>query len=225
MDQIAQAAPTWVDIANVFVSIADIVATVIVGIIVAILANSYRRQQAVRVGEKRLAAYQALWRKMKVASPYRQTIWNPAPLMKEERQQLFYAFTDWYYENGNGMYMGGDTRAIYLKAKDNLIRKLKYYKPDIIKDELNKLTPEEQESARGFLSIRQLSLLRNSMKAELDVFGIPYHISINEWDEAFLEDCRIDLSKKPWSERGPDPVRTEQEVEIFPKENVYETNQ
>jgi hypothetical protein len=39
MDQIANHAPTWVDIAN-------IVVTVIVGIFVAFLANSHRRQQA-----------------------------------------------------------------------------------------------------------------------------------------------------------------------------------
>jgi hypothetical protein len=221
MFQIADQAPTWVEITNVFVSIADIVATIIVGIIVAFLANSYRRQQAVRVGEKRLAAYQVLWSRMEVASPYRQTVWSSAPLKKEEMKHLFNAFTDWYYENGNGMYMGGSTRAIYLKAKDNLIREPKYYKPELIRKELEKLTPEEQERARGYLSIRQLSLLRNSMKAELDVFGILYHISLNKWDKEFLNACAEDLtSKKPWNEDKQDPVRSNQEVEIFPSNSV-----
>jgi hypothetical protein len=52
MNLIANQVPISVDIANVIMTIADIVVTVIGDIIVAILANSHWRQQILRVAEK-----------------------------------------------------------------------------------------------------------------------------------------------------------------------------
>ena len=200
------------------VNLADVVFTVLLGIVGLYLVHSLRRQQALRVAEKRLAAYQALWGRMALASPVRLTVWNAKPLSVEERQQLFHSFTDWYYENGNGMFMGDSTRAIYLKAKDNLLRDVDYYEPRSIRQKLLALPPAEQDRARGYLSIRQLSLLRNRMKADLGVFGIPYHVNLNELDVDFLIACGENLNSSPWNKKTRPTGYEDQGVAIFPAE-------
>jgi hypothetical protein len=202
------------------VDIADIVVTAIVGLIGLYLAHSYRRQLKMRVEEKRLAAYAALWSKMSFTSPVRLTMWIAQPLTREEREKLFKDFTAWYYENGNGMFLGDSTRSIYLRVKDNLICDIKYYEPPSIREKLCKLPPEEQERARGYLSIRQLSLLRNRMKADLDVYGLPYHVDLDEDDKALLEFCNEDLSSKPWVSRQHTFKEDDGTVRIFPETQV-----
>ena len=186
-----------------FVDIADLFVKILIGIAGLYLANSLWRQQQMRIVEKKLTAYQALWSKMEVASPFRQTVWKMEPLTRKERQKLFEAFTRWYYKDGNGMFMGDGTRAIYLLAKDNLVRELAFYRPESLRDRMVNLPEKEQERARGLLSIRQLSLLRNRMKAELGVFGIPYHVNLNCLDEDFLRECKQDPKKKPWNKKEP----------------------
>src|SRR5947208_13955990 len=99
------------------VKIADLIVTAAVAIVGLYLAHSYRRQIALRVAERRLTAYAALWNKMGIATPVRIVPWNvPQPLTAKEREDLFRAFTAWYYEDGNGMLVGDGTRTIYLRV-------------------------------------------------------------------------------------------------------------
>lgn len=103
------------------IKIAEVVIALNFGVIGFYLAHSYRCKIALSVAEKRLAAYSALWRRMNIASPTRLSEWWNEPLTPEEREKLFNDFTQWYYENGNGMLLGGGTRNIYLRVKDNLV--------------------------------------------------------------------------------------------------------
>lgn len=192
------------------------IAVPIVTLIGAYLAYSHRRQIKMHVAEKRLAAYEKLWDKMSFASPVRLTKWKAQPLTREERETLFDDFTAWYFKNGNGMFLGDRTRSIYLRVKDNLICDLEYYEPSSIREKLEKLSPEEQEQVRGYLSIRQLSLLRNRMKADLDVYGLPYHVGLDEGDRALLDYCNEDLSSKPWASRRHTFKEDNQNVQAFP---------
>lgn len=201
------------------IGLANVVFTLILGAIGLYLAHSLRRQLAERVAEKRLAAYAALWDKMSGTSPVRLTRWRPEPLTKEERQKLFDDFTAWYFEQGYGMLFGGGTRTIFLVVKDNLICPIVCYESKEIREKLLRLSPEEQEKARGYLSIRQLSLLRNRMKADLDVYGPAYHIELDEDDEALLRFCDEDLQAKPWVSRKRQREQACQNVQIFPQES------
>jgi hypothetical protein len=180
------------------IKIANVLVTLILGIIGFYLAHSYRRKIALSVAEKRLAAYSSLWSRMNIASPVRQSKWMDEPLMHEERKKLFYEFTEWYYENGNGMLLGGGTRSIYLCVKDNLVCPIEYYEPESIRERLQTMSPAEQDKERGRLSIRQLSLLRSRMKADLDVYGLPYHSQLDNDAKALLIHCGEDLSTKVW---------------------------
>ena len=207
--------PTVLDTVNSVMKGVELVVTLIIAGLGIYFANSYRRQQKLRVEENRLRAYKTLWGKMRIASPYRLAKWVAQPLTKDEREQLFKDFSDWYYADGNGMFLGDSARAIYLKAKDNLVRDLEYYEPPEISEKLGELTPEERNRARGYLSIRQLSLLRQGMKAELRVFGVPYHVNINKLDRQFLEDCKENPDEEPWNMKDKKTDRSKQVVEIF----------
>ena len=200
-----------------FLTVIAAIAVPVVTLIGAYLAYSHRRQIKMHVTEKRLAAYEKLWDKMSFASPVRLTKWKAQPLTHEERKKLFNDFVAWYYENGNGMFMDERTRSVYLCVKDNLIRDLEYYQPHSLRRKLEQLSPEEQEKARGYLSIRQLSLLRNRMKADLEVYGLPYHVNLNEEDRELLDYCREDLSSKPWNRQKHVSAEEDQSVDIFPE--------
>lgn len=180
------------------VQITQVMVTLILGLIGLYLAHSYRRNIALGVAEKRLAAYSALWSRMNIASPVRLSEWRNEPLTHEEREKLFNEFTQWYYENGNGMLLGGGTRTIYLRVKDNLVCPIDYYEPESIRTRLKMMSQEEQETERGRLSIDQLSLLRSRMKADLEVYGPPYHNKLDDDARALLICCREDLSSKVW---------------------------
>ena len=179
-------------------NIADVMVKVILGLIGLYLAHSYQRKIALNVAEKRLVAYSALWSRMICASPVRQSEWMDEPLTSKERKELFKDFTAWYYVNGNGMLLGGSTRSIYLCVKDNLVCPIDYYKPESTRTRLKMMSHEEQEKERGRLSIRQLSLLRNRMKADLEVYGPTYHTELNDDAKALLRCCGEDLSSKVW---------------------------
>jgi hypothetical protein len=179
--------------------IADLFATAALTIIGLYLAHSYRRHIALRVAERRLTAYAALWNKMGIATPVRMAAWNvPQPLTTKEREELFPAFNAWYYEDGNGMLVGDGTRTIYLLVKDNLVCPIKYYQPQSIREWLQDLSPEEQDRKRGALAIRQLSLLRTRMKADLSIYGVPYHTDLDKDDKALLRHCDEKLNSRPW---------------------------
>lgn len=173
------------------------------GLIGSYLAHSYRRNIALSVAEKRLAAYSALWSRMNIASPARLSEWWHEPLTLQEREKLFNEFTQWYYENGNGMLLGGGTRTIYLRVKDNLVCPIDYFEPESIRTRLKMMSQEEQDKERGRLSIRQLSLLRSRMKADLEVYGPPYHNKLDDDARALLRWCGEDLSAKVWRSKPP----------------------
>jgi hypothetical protein len=181
-----------------YIEIANVVIPLILGLIGFYLAHSYRRKIALSVAEKRLAAYSALWCRMVCASPIRQSEWMDEPLSLKERKELFKEFTAWYYENGNGMLLGGSTRTIYLRVKDNLVCPIDYFEPKSIRTRLKMMSNEEQEKERGRLSIGQLSLLRSRMKADLEVYGPPYHNKLDDDAKALLSWCGENLSSKIW---------------------------
>jgi hypothetical protein len=90
--------------------------TLVLGVAGFVLARNIGRDLKLRLAERRLAAYERLWALMYPASPY-------AELLDEAgRRQLHASFTNWYYQNGDGMMLEQLSRSVYFEAKDNLIR-------------------------------------------------------------------------------------------------------
>jgi hypothetical protein len=188
--------PEWV---GIVITAGGIAITAVLSLAALYYGNNLRRrtraEMEARVAEKRLPAYAALWEKTKIASPMR-----GSPLSLGERSELFDSLTDWYYDCGNGMLLTEATRNIYLKAKANLTCPAKKLVPASLRDRA-----AEDDAARGWASIEQLSLLRTSMRADVEIFTQPYDEELSPDDVAFLEAAKVDLGRPPWR----DAVRRE----------------
>jgi hypothetical protein len=175
---------------------------VVIPAVVSVVALYYRESLPRRVGgeidlrvaEKRFDAYAALWEQTQDASPM-----VDEPLTEGTRARLFDEMTDWYFRGGRGMLLGEDARNIYLKAKANLT----CADGDLRPEELARQVAAGAVD-RSALSKQQLSLLRAAIRADLRIFAEPYGPPAEEEREArargraFLEDCGIDLTRKPW---------------------------
>jgi hypothetical protein len=140
---------------------ASVAVTLVLGIAGFILARNIGRDLKLRLAERRLAAYERLWVLMRPASPYSQ------PLDTDGLQRMHSSFTDWYYENGDGMMLEQLSRNVYFEAKDNLIRPVEEITPEESHARLRRLSGTELEAERGRLAQRQLSLLRIQLKSDL----------------------------------------------------------
>jgi hypothetical protein len=163
------------------------------------LRRRVRGQIDLRVAEMRFEAYAALWDLTKAASPM-----LDAPLTENERANLFADMTDWYYSKGKGMLLSEEARNIYLKAKANLTCADGDVEPGILADQVT-----DHKVDRSTLSKQQLSLLRTAIRADLRIFTQPYGPPPEARDDvrargrAFLADCGIDLTKRPWRDAFP----------------------
>jgi hypothetical protein len=155
----------WVGIAITAMGI--VITALLTGATIYYGSNLRRRTRAeveARVAEKRFPAYAALWETTKVASPMRHS-----PLAPGERTDLFNSLTDWYYGCGYGMLLTEPTRNIYLRAKANLTCPREELVPASLRDRA-----AEDDAVRGWASIDQFSLLRTSMRADVEIFTQPY---------------------------------------------------
>lgn len=184
------------------VPILKVLATVFLGIVGLYLTHSYRRQVKQKTANGRMKSYAELWEITKLASPHRLEERRPrtlsGPLTEDERENLYVALMDWYYKNGNGMFLGDRTRKIYLAAKDNLTCSDGALKPPQLCKVLQNLPEEQRLERRGELSIRQLSLLRARMRADLEVYGTLFFRDLRDEDKYFLKHCGENLRRKPW---------------------------
>lgn len=195
-----------------FLKILEILATLLLGFAGLYFANNYRRQVRLTVSERRLQAYAKLWAVTKTASPSRMKTWDPSSrsgsLSDEEREKIYFAFVWWYYTDGNGMLLGGSTRNLFLRAKDNLCCRILEFRPRLAREKLltiardTKLSKDERRKQinelRGELSISQLSLLRTQMKADLEVYGRHYFGDLDKYQKALLKELGFRLWKRPW---------------------------
>lgn len=171
----------------------DIAVTAVLGVAALYYGQSLRRRTRAeveaQVAEKRFAAYAALWAKTKPASPMRGT-----PMTESERSKLFNDLTDWYYDCGHGMLLAEQTRNIYLKAKKNLTCPVNELEPASLAEKV----ATDGAMARSSLSVDQLSLLRTSMRGDIQIYTEPYDEQLSPDDIAFLEACNVDLGQPPW---------------------------
>src|SRR5215203_2532428 len=103
--------------------IAQFVITSAVAVIGLVLAHGFRRQQRLRIAERRVEGYRKLWGHMFVARPTRvEPPEDLSPLTPEEAAGLHGEMTKWYFQGGNGMLLPHDTREIYLAVKRRMGR-------------------------------------------------------------------------------------------------------
>jgi hypothetical protein len=177
----ANAASDWVQIAvTAFLG----VVTVFVGLS---LTLKRRQETAVKVAESRFGAYTALWETIPYSPELRRLKKEP-PLTPQQLERLFDKLTDWYYEGGRGMLLGNDARAIYLTVKKNMLCEAPEFVPKSQREAV-----AGSAAARSELVVRQLSLLRSAMRADLQVYGEPWGKRLDEVDREFLDACGVSL--------------------------------
>jgi hypothetical protein len=115
-----------------------------------------------------------------------------------ERAALYETMTEWYFNGGHGMLMADGTGRLYETATENLVRRHDEVEPVSEGGRLAALPLQEQDAAHGDLSVRQLTLLRTRMKADLAVYGRVYDRDLSLEDQAFLRLCGENLRRRPW---------------------------
>jgi hypothetical protein len=177
--------------------LASITVTAGLGIAGLYLGQSLRRKTRAEiesnVAERRLSAYGDLWERTLLAAPM-----NTSALAAEEREKLYSSLTNWYFSSGNGMVMSEDTRSIYLTAKRNLTCDEHKLQPKSLCDEVAGAAAADQAAIRGAASVRQLSLLRTSMRADLLVYSGPWGQKLTRADRRFLSACGVRQWRRPW---------------------------
>lgn len=98
----------------------------------------------VRIAERRLPSYRKLW---EITQPTTKA--RDAALSMEDRKELYTRLCNWYYEEGNGIFLSNKTRELYLDAREKLIR------DDTSSDDITDY----------------FSTLRSEIKSEIGIYG------------------------------------------------------
>jgi hypothetical protein len=172
-------------------ALADLLLGSAITIVGLYLTHSLRRQQRLKVAEQRMASYRELWKLMEVARPTRLEAWEAAgPLTPAEARDLYASMTHWYFGAGHGMLLTETTKKLYLQTKASLGRYAVGGQPDW------------QHAGRR--AIQELSLLRQQMKLDLDIYGVSYFGELDDEDDKFLRRAGIDprrWARPPWHRR------------------------
>jgi hypothetical protein len=214
-----------VDPGTVAMELAALLVSVVLGGTGLYLAHNLRRQQRLKVAEKRMESYGELWKLMEIARPSRLTAWERAwgssdpregsgALTRDEARSLYRSFTHWYLGTAHGMLLTETTKRLYLETKASLGR----YAAD----------KSPHWAPGGERVMRQLSMLRQQMKLDLDLYGVSYYAGKHEdenenenedekerkkrEDDDFLRSAGIDpgrWARRPWRQRlaAPPPGR------------------
>jgi hypothetical protein len=176
---VAAVASDWVQIA----------VTVLLGLLTAYIGLSIRQKRrqeiAVHVADHRFEAYAALWSKIPL-SPELRRLRGDRPLDSNELRALFDQMTAWYYEDGHGMLLSANTRGIYLTVKTNMLCAASQFVPVGLVDAVG-----SSDQARSDAVLRQLSLLRSAMRADVEVYGKPWGKPLQPLDREFLYACGV----------------------------------
>jgi hypothetical protein len=209
----------WIEVSKAIITGVQAVATIILTGVGVFLVHNWRRQLELKMVDKRLEAYSSLWEEMEIASPMRLQGLERKPLSEKERFELYDKFTSWYYENGNGMLILSNTRNLYLQVKENLICPVEKFEPELSRKRLKKISwsTDRYDRLRGELSIRQLSLLRTRMKADLAIYGIYFFGNLTPEDKELLKACGEDLYNRPWGGKPGEQVHSSKRDAAVPE--------
>ena len=166
-----------------------------------------------RLAQTRLEAYSRLWEISGIAAPTRLDGWgDDGYLLPHERRDLWAAMTDWYYANGNGMLQATTTRWVYLNVRHDLICESSDLRPpglaDLIRKELGiPVGYELDDSVRGILAIRLVSLLRTQLKSELALYDAKHLLTLTEYERFFLLNSGVNVRSRPWAQAAGEDAR------------------
>jgi hypothetical protein len=174
---------------------AQLAATIFLGMVGLWVAYNYRSQIRLKLAERQVDSYVSLWRLTAVATPSRTT-----PLDRSERQGLYKAMSEWYFDEGHGILVPVETRSIFLAYQSNLICPVADVVPETLAAELGALPDADAERRRGCTSMRHATLLRNKLKNDLTLHAnfVLYYNELRSDELEFLRRCGLPPEQKPW---------------------------
>ena len=183
---------------------ATIVVTAGVGVAGFWVANSIKRRRRteleVEAVSRRWDGYAQFFRATKPATPIRNVRGGEEILSEAARKDLHDDLSRWWFEDGGGMVLGEPSRSIYFIAKQNLVCPNETLTPPsarrLVTMELAK--GSNHAEVRSRLAIRQFSLLRMSMRADLGIMVRPYERPLDAFDRDFLRAAGVELWRRPW---------------------------
>jgi hypothetical protein len=168
--------------------------TLLLGLVGLWFAQNYRRQIRLKLAERQVESYMRLWALTASASPFRTT-----PLDSAERQKLYDDISRWYFDDGDGIFASAAARNLFVGVHTNLVCPIDAMKPAILAKQLAVLPQAEAERCRGCAIIRQVSLLRTQLKADIAMHvGVDYYPDLRPDDRAFLRSCGLSSRRRPW---------------------------
>ena len=173
------------------------VGTVLLGLVALWFAHNYRRQIRLKLAERQVDSYMRLWALTAPATPFRTTALDPV-----ERQKLYEDMSQWYFDDGDGIFASAATRDLFVGVHSNLVCPIGSITPPVLARELAALPAAEAERRRGCAIVRQMSLLRTQLKTDLTMhFGFDYYSDLHPDDRAFLRNCGLSPWRRPWRPR------------------------
>lgn len=177
---------------------AQLAATIFLGLVGLWMAYNYRSQIRLRLAKRQVDSYVNLWKLTAIATPSRIT-----PLDHSERQSLYKAMSEWYFDEGHGILVPVETRSIFLAYQSNLICPVADMVPAILATELGALSDADADRRRGCVSVRHATLLRNKLKNDLSLHAsfVLYYNELRSDELDFLRSCGLPPEQKPWRPR------------------------
>jgi hypothetical protein len=187
---------------------APLAGTVFLGLVGLRLAHNYRRQLGLKLADRLIDSYRALWAITTTA-----TVTRATPLDQSERQKMRDDMLRWYYEEGNALFLSAPARDLFMAVQTNLVGPIESMKPHTLGAELAALPEATAERRRGCACIRHVILLRIQLKADLNLhLAQHYYSGPRPPDRDFLRSCGLSPWRRPWRgrfwfERGRVPRR------------------
>jgi hypothetical protein len=168
--------------------------TILLGLVGLWLAYNYRRQVRLKLADRQVDAYMALWKITAIAAHMRET-----PLDHAEQQKLCNEMTRWYHDDANGIFISVRARNLFLAYQHNLICSISDMEPGILADQLSAMPIVDAERRRGCINYRHANLLRNQLKDDLVLHsGFVIYYKVRSGDQAFLRSCGLSPWRHPW---------------------------
>ena len=168
--------------------------TIFLGLVGLWLAYNYRRQIRLKLADRQVDAYMALWKITAIAAHTRTTLLDQA-----EQQKLYNEMTRWYHDDANGIFVSVRTRNLFLAYQHNLICPINDLEPEFLADQLSAMPALEAERRRGCINYRHANLLRNQLKDDLVLHsGFVIYYKNRSDDRAFLRSCGLSPWRHPW---------------------------
>jgi hypothetical protein len=180
-------------------TLAQLVGTIFLGLVGLWLAYNYRRQVRLKLADRQVDAYMALWKITAIAAHTRTT-----PLDRAEQQKLYNEMTRWYHNDANGIFISMRSRNLFLAYQHNLICSIDDMQPAMLAKQLASISKVDAERRRGCMNCRHANLLRNQLKDDLVLHsGFVLYYKSRSDDRTFLRSCGLSPWRHPWRSYRP----------------------